>query len=197
MERDDGEWVKVARQHYRGGKEGYTDGRNRRGRLDVQSMRGCKWRRIQIEKKCFTVSFLAQGGAYVQDEGNGKIIRMWRVGERGWDTIVVPGDGDRWWVTFLNGMMEDDDMTNRHSYSSHEKEHHRHTQVREPSLNHRPMPVRRPHEGHVTLAKHVEIRRAQDVRRVASASATDIRDEETSRKISVSEAGSILQAMSA
>ncbi|KAK9126066.1 hypothetical protein Scep_014912 [Stephania cephalantha] len=48
----------------------------------------------------------------------GKSMRLWRVGDRGRDTILVPGDDEKGWATFLNGLVEDDDI-----YPCHAQQH--------------------------------------------------------------------------
>ncbi|KAK9107138.1 hypothetical protein Syun_023149 [Stephania yunnanensis] len=47
----------------------------------------------------------------------GKLMPIWRVGERGWDTILVPGDEDKGWATFFNGLVNEDERT--HTTSSY------------------------------------------------------------------------------
>ncbi|KAK9149053.1 hypothetical protein Scep_007810 [Stephania cephalantha] len=39
----------------------------------------------------------------------GKLLRIWRVGSRGWDTILITYDNGRGWGMFLNGLVEDED----------------------------------------------------------------------------------------
>ncbi|KAK9167590.1 hypothetical protein Scep_002781 [Stephania cephalantha] len=43
----------------------------------------------------------------------GKMMRIWRTGERGWDTILVPGNANRGWATFLNGLVVEAEETQR------------------------------------------------------------------------------------
>ncbi|KAK9145582.1 hypothetical protein Sjap_005485 [Stephania japonica] len=39
----------------------------------------------------------------------GKMLRVWRTGEKGCNTILVPDDSGHGWAKFLNGLMIDDD----------------------------------------------------------------------------------------
>ncbi|KAK9082505.1 hypothetical protein Syun_031287 [Stephania yunnanensis] len=40
----------------------------------------------------------------------GKVMRIWRVADRGWDTILLPGDTGKGWTTFLNGLVSEDEV---------------------------------------------------------------------------------------
>ncbi|KAK9108661.1 hypothetical protein Syun_024672 [Stephania yunnanensis] len=47
-------------------------------------------------------------------ESCGKLMRIWRVGERGWDTILVLGDDDKGWAMFLNGLVDEEESVTDH-----------------------------------------------------------------------------------
>ncbi|KAK9150308.1 hypothetical protein Syun_008617 [Stephania yunnanensis] len=103
-------------------------------RQDKHHMKNYEWKRLWAENKKFTVSFLAEGGASIQEESRrrfsisldsrelawarrimenhiSKVLRLWRVGHHGWSTVLVPNNDNKGWNALLIALQNDDEST--------------------------------------------------------------------------------------
>ncbi|KAK9087210.1 hypothetical protein Syun_029604 [Stephania yunnanensis] len=109
-------------------------------KLDVRELAWVQRALVEVigKKKWVQRNFQGDTGMFIfQRLQNhlGKVMRLWRAGRNGSDTIPVPGGDDKGWRLFLNGLILEDDTDGEihRQASTHTSKHIRPSRVRPPS----------------------------------------------------------------
>ncbi|KAK9096746.1 hypothetical protein Sjap_022243 [Stephania japonica] len=123
MQNLEDDWVEVKHRYHRSERDDREQEAWRLRQVEtltIQLVKGCKWPCFNIVKKWCIMgahqwvrrNFRGDMGMLIfqtLENHAGKLLCIWMVGNRGWDTILVPKDDGQGWSTFLNRLVNEEE----------------------------------------------------------------------------------------